>query len=99
MIPIRMPAVSLRRSPPVRRTLEPVQLRRAGAAVLAVPRPGSCPRRRQRGNALMSDTDRLTADAAYARLGRIKLGETVRTVPGAHEASVTLVRDTRPHTV
>ncbi|GAA3341713.1 GAF and ANTAR domain-containing protein [Amorphoplanes nipponensis] len=59
----------------------------------------------------MSDTDRLTATDAFARLGRINLGETdlegvletvarlaVRTVPGAGEVSVTLIRDARART-
>ncbi len=54
----------------------------------------------------MSDTQRLDATEAFARLGRIKLGETDLggvlqtiadlakvTVPGADEVSVTLVRD------
>jgi GAF domain-containing protein len=59
----------------------------------------------------MSETQRLAATEAFARLGRIKLGETnldgvLRTiaelakvtVPGADEVSVTLVRDTGPAT-
>jgi GAF domain-containing protein len=59
----------------------------------------------------MSETHRLDAAQAFARMGRLKLGETdlegvlrtiadlaKATVPGADEVSVTLVRGTGPHT-